>query len=119
MKCLHALGDWDQLAMQVQKSWMKADIDQRRAIAPMAAAAAWSLNDWDSMDDYITTMRNDSPDRSFYRAILCVHRNQFPKALVNISRARDLLDPELQSFVGEGYGRSYGYADSTTDSCLS
>ncbi|KAL1687363.1 armadillo-type protein [Schizophyllum commune] len=108
MKCLHALGDWDQLAMQVQKSWMKADIDQRRAIAPMAAAAAWSLNDWDSMDDYITTMRNDSPDRSFYRAILCVHRNQFPKALVNISRARDLLDPELQSFVGEGYGRSYG-----------
>ncbi|TRM60259.1 armadillo-type protein [Schizophyllum amplum] len=107
MKCLHALGDWDQLATQVQKSWMKADTDLRREIAPMAAAAAWSLTEWDSMDDYITTMRNDSPDRSFYRAILCVHRNQFPKAFVHISRARDLLDPELQSFVGEGYGRSY------------
>ncbi|KAG2355693.1 atypical PIKK FRAP protein kinase [Suillus spraguei] len=66
MKCLHALGEWDQLAAQ-----------DRREIAPMAAAAAWSL------------------------------RNQFPKALKEIGKARDLLEPELTSFVGEGYGRSY------------
>jgi FKBP12-rapamycin complex-associated protein len=109
MKCLHALGEWDQLAAQVEENWSNANQEDRREIAPMAAAAAWSLQDWDSMDDYITTMRSDSPDRAFYRAILSVHQNQFPKALAHIAKARDLLDPELTSFVGEGYGRSYKY----------
>ncbi|KAF9647181.1 atypical/PIKK/FRAP protein kinase [Thelephora ganbajun] len=107
MKCLHALGEWDQLAAQVEENWSNAGHDERREIAPMATAAAWSLNEWDSMDDYIATMKADSPDRSFYRAILAVHQNQFPKALAQIAKARDLLDPELTSFVGESYGRSY------------
>ncbi|KAF8966334.1 atypical/PIKK/FRAP protein kinase [Flammula alnicola] len=107
MKCLHALGEWDQLAAQVDENWANANHEDRREIAPMAAAAAWSLNEWDQMDDYIATMKPDSPDRAFYRAILSVHQNQFPKALVHIAKARDLIDPELTSFVGEGYGRSY------------
>ncbi|KAF8817420.1 phosphatidylinositol 3-kinase [Phlegmacium glaucopus] len=107
MKCLHALGEWDQLAAQVEENWSNANHEERREIAPMAAAAAWSLNEWDSMEDYIATMKADSPDRAFYRAILSVHQNQFPKALVHIAKARDLLEPELTSFVGEGYGRSY------------
>ncbi|KAG6913354.1 hypothetical protein DXG01_007499 [Tephrocybe rancida] len=50
------------------------------------------------MDDYVTTMKADSPDRAFYRAILSVHQNQFPKAMVQIAKARDLLGPELSSF---------------------
>ncbi|KAH9990569.1 FAT-domain-containing protein [Russula vinacea] len=99
MKCLHALGEWDQLSGQVRK--------ERREIAPMAAAAAWSLNDWDSMDNYIATMKAESTDRAFYRAILSVHQNQFPKALTQITKARDLLDPELTGLIGESYGRSY------------
>lgn len=107
MKCLHALGEWDQLAAQVEENWANASHDDRREIAPMAAAAAWSLNDWDSMDDYIATMKPDSADRPFYRAILSVHQNQFPKAMTHIAKARDLLDPELTSLVGESYGRSY------------
>jgi serine/threonine-protein kinase mTOR len=107
MKCLHALGEWDQLALQVEENWSIASQEERREIAPMAAAAAWSLNEWDSMEDYIAVMRADSPDRAFYRAILHVHQNQFPKALAQIAKARDLLEPELSSFVGEGYGRSY------------
>lgn len=107
MKCYHALGEWDALALQVEDHWANASYEDRREIAPMAAAAAWSLNEWDQMDDYIATMKLDSPDRAFYRAILSVHQNQFPKALVHIAKARDLLDPELSSFVGEGYGRSY------------
>jgi len=105
MKCLHALGEWDQLAAQVEENWSTANQEDRVEIAPMAAAAAWSLHEWDSMDDYISSMRRDSPDVYFYRAILSVHQNQFPRALTQIQRARDLLDPELTSFVGEGYGR--------------
>ena len=59
------------------------------------------------MDDYIQTMKPDSADRPFYRAILAVHQNQFPKAMQQIAKARDLLDPELTTLVGESYGRSY------------
>lgn len=107
MKCLHALGEWDKLAAQVEENWSNANHEDRREIAPMAAAAAWSLNAWESMDDYIATMKPDSPDRAFYRGILSVHQNQFPKALAHITKARDLLDLELTSLVGESYGRSY------------
>ncbi|KZT69244.1 phosphatidylinositol 3-kinase [Daedalea quercina L-15889] len=107
MRCLHALGEWKELAEQVEENWAKATHEDRREIAPMAAAAAWSLNDWDAMEDYIATMRPDSGDRPFYRAILSVHQNQFPKAMQQIAKARDQLDPELMSLVGEGYGRSY------------
>jgi len=107
MKCLHALGEWDQLAGHVKEYWVSATPEERREIAPMAAASAWSLNDYDSMDNYTATMKAESTDRAFYRAILSVHQNQFPKALAHITKARDLLDPELTGAIGEIYGRSY------------
>ncbi|KAJ7171409.1 phosphatidylinositol 3-kinase [Mycena filopes] len=107
MRCLHALGEWDQLASEVDTSWPYANHEDRRLLAPMGAAAAWSLSEWDSMENYITTMRSDSPDRFFYRAILSVHRNQFNRALAHISKARDLLHPDLTAFGSPGYARSY------------
>lgn len=107
MRCFHALGEWEQLAAQVDDYWPNATNDERREMAAMGAAAAWSLNEWDSMDDYIAAMKGDSADRSFYKAILAVHRNQFPKALSHITKARDLLDPDLTALVGESYGRTY------------
>ncbi|KAJ6518876.1 phosphatidylinositol 3-kinase [Mycena sanguinolenta] len=107
MKCLHALGEWDALAIKVERCWGDADADERVEISPMAAAAAWSLADWDSMDAYIGTMKQDSPDRHFYKAIMAVHQNNFPRALFHIAKTRDLLHPELTSFTGDGYGRSY------------
>lgn len=107
MRCLHALGEWEQLAAQVDDYWPNSTNEERREMAAMGAAAAWSLNEWDSMDDYIAAMKGDSADRSFYKAILAVHRNQFPKALSHITKARDLLDPDLTALVGESYGRTY------------
>ncbi|KZS94646.1 atypical/PIKK/FRAP protein kinase [Sistotremastrum niveocremeum HHB9708] len=107
MRCLHALGEWAQLAQDVDEFWVNASSDHRTEIAPLAAAAAWSLSEWDAMDDYIASMKPDSLDRAFYRAILAVHRNQFPRAMQQISKARDLLEPDLTSLVGENYGRSY------------
>jgi serine/threonine-protein kinase mTOR len=107
MRCLHALGEWDALASQVEERWESANGEERRDIAAMGAAAAWCLNEWEDMEKYINSMRVDSPDRSFYRAIMAVHQNQFPKATTHIAKARDLLDPELTTLVGESYGRSY------------
>lgn len=107
LKCLHALGQWENLSEYVQSRWASAQYDERRRMAPLAAAASWSLSQWDLMDDYISVMKTDTPDRSFYRAILSVHRNAFPKALSQIARARDLLDAELTSLSSEGYSRAY------------
>ena len=107
MKCLHALGEWDQLMVNIEEHWTEASHEDRREMAPLAAAAAWSLTDWDAMDDYIATMKPDSADRPFYRAILAVHQNQFAKAMAQIAKARDMLDPELSSLAGESYGRAY------------
>ncbi|EIW52012.1 atypical/PIKK/FRAP protein kinase [Trametes versicolor FP-101664 SS1] len=107
MKCLHALGEWDHLAMQVKETWSNSIPEHRKEIAPMAFAASWALNDWESTEDYIAMMKSDSADRPFYRAILAVHQDQFFKAMTQIAKARDLLGPELTSLVGESYGRSY------------
>ncbi|KAF7308508.1 Serine/threonine-protein kinase TOR [Mycena chlorophos] len=109
MRCLHALGEWEQLASDVDDRWQTSTHEERRQIAPLAAAAAWALSEWDSMDNYISTLRSDSPDRFFYRAILSVHHNQFSKALSHISKARELLHPNLTTFGSPGYARSYNY----------
>ncbi|KAG8977108.1 phosphatidylinositol kinase- protein kinase tor1, partial [Tulasnella sp. 427] len=40
MRCLHALGDWEELSDAVQSKWNHAGLDERQQIAPLAAAAA-------------------------------------------------------------------------------
>ncbi|CAK5267693.1 unnamed protein product [Mycena citricolor] len=107
MKCLNALGEWDELADHVGRCWTEAGPEQRTEIAPMAATAAWSRADWETMDVYISTMGSDSPDRHFYKAIMSIHQNNFPKAIYHIMKTRDIIHPMLTSFVGDGYSRSY------------
>jgi FKBP12-rapamycin complex-associated protein len=107
MKCLHALGEWNLLAEQVKEHWINASPEDRSNMAPMATIAAWSLNDWDSMENYIANIKTGSTDRAFYRAILFVHQNQFPRALTQIMKARDLLDPELSGLIDKNNRQSY------------
>ena len=57
MRYLHAPGELEQLAAQVEENWANATNEQRHDMAGMGAAAAWSLNEWDSMDDYIAAMK--------------------------------------------------------------
>jgi FKBP12-rapamycin complex-associated protein len=52
-------------------------------------------------------MKQESPDSTFFRAILALHRNLFPQALTLIEKTRDLLDTELTALVGESYNRAY------------
>ncbi|KAF7308846.1 Serine/threonine-protein kinase TOR [Mycena kentingensis (nom. inval.)] len=107
MKCLHALGEWDQLSEHVGRCWEGASPENKIEISPMAATAAWSRADWESMELYINSMKSDSPDRHFFKAIMSVQQSNFPRALQHIAKTRDLLHPQLTSFVGDGYGRSY------------
>jgi FKBP12-rapamycin complex-associated protein len=107
IQSLHQLGEWEELSDLVQIRWPTANQEERRQMAPLAATASWSLNQWDLMDDYISAMRTDSADRSFFKSILLVHRNQYGQASRHIMRAREKLDNELTSLTGESYGRAY------------
>ncbi|WPH02862.1 Hypothetical protein R9X50_00573000 [Acrodontium crateriforme] len=107
MRCLHALGEWDTLSTIAQDKWMAAGSEQRKRIAPLAAAAAWGMGQWELMDSCLAVMKPQSPDRSFFGAILSIHRNQFEQAHLHISRARDGLDQELSALLGESYTRAY------------
>ncbi|KAK9341996.1 FAT domain-containing protein [Lipomyces starkeyi] len=60
------------------------------------------------MAQYINVMKVESPDRSFFHAILSLRRNHFEDAATHIVKARDLLITELAALVGESYNRAYG-----------
>lgn len=107
MRCLHALGEWDQLSQLAQEKWTNSSTDIKRAVAPLAAAAAWGLGQWERMDTYITVMKTESPDRAFFNAILSLHRNNFEEASKYIVSARDLLVTEITALVSESYSRAY------------
>lgn len=107
MRCLHALGEWDLLSNLAEEKWNLAVLDDKRHIAPLAAAAAWGLGQWELMDNYLDVMKSQSPDRSFFGAILALHRNQFEDASGYIEKAREGLDTELSALLGESYNRAY------------
>ncbi|KAL8733536.1 MAG: hypothetical protein Q9181_003535 [Wetmoreana brouardii] len=107
MRCLHALGEWEILSDLAQQKWSLSSIDHKRAIAPLAAAAAWGQKKWELMDNYIHEMKGQSPDRSFFSAILAIQRNQFVDAYGHIEKAREGLDTELSALLGESYDRAY------------
>ena len=107
MRCLHALGEWDILSNLAEQKWNLASIEHKRAIAPLAAAAAWGQKQWELMDNYIHELKAHSPDRSFFSAILAVQQNKFDEAFGHIERAREGLDTELGALLGESYDRAY------------
>lgn len=107
MQCLHALGEWDKLADYVQSVWGSLTTADHRKYSPLAAAAAWSLKQWDLMEDYVAVMKKDSAEYFFYRAIIAIHGNQYSKALKYINKSREGADPELCSLFNESYARAY------------
>lgn len=107
MRCLHALGEWDALANLTGSTWANSAPEVQRMIAPLATAAAWGQNKWDHMDNYLSSLKRHSPDRSFFGAILALHRNQFREAITCIEQAREGLDTELSALVSESYNRAY------------
>jgi len=107
MRCLHALGEWDSLSALAQDKWHTSTLEIKRAVAPLATAAAWGLGQWDIMDDYLSVMKANTPDRSFFGAALALQRNQFREAALYVQKAREGLDTELSALVSESYNRAY------------
>ncbi|KAF2097118.1 FAT-domain-containing protein [Rhizodiscina lignyota] len=107
MRCLHALGEWETLSNLAQEKWNHASNEVRKTIAQLAASAAWGLGQWELMDNYLSIMKSSSPDKSFFAAILAIHRNQFEDANKHIDKARGLIETELSALLGESYDRAY------------
>ncbi|OCK80049.1 hypothetical protein K432DRAFT_405035 [Lepidopterella palustris CBS 459.81] len=107
MRCLHALGEWELLSTLSKDKWTNAPPEYRKAIAPLAATAAWGLGKFSDMDNYLNVMKEQSPDRAFFASILNIHNNRFETAQDEIAKARKGLDTELSSLLGESYQRAY------------
>lgn len=107
MRCLHALGEWRMLSEIAQEHWNNASVENRKSMSALAAAAAWGTREWDLMDNYISVMKESSPDRAFFGAILALQRNHFAEARKFIIRARDGVNSEITATVGESYNRAY------------
>ncbi|KAI8458016.1 atypical/PIKK/FRAP protein kinase [Phakopsora pachyrhizi] len=107
MRCLHALGEWESLSDMAQEHWEGSSNEVKRTMAPLAAAAAWGLGQWDSMDSYINVLKSDSAEKAWFKSILSIHRGQHSVAQRLINKARDTLDTELSTLLGESYSRAY------------
>lgn len=46
-------------------------------------------------------------DKSFYSAIMEINNRRFSQAHQHIEKARQLLDPQITSLLGESYSRAY------------
>lgn len=53
---------------------MQATADVKNRFARMAAAAAWGLNQWSAMEEYVNFIPKESQDGSFFRSVLAIHR---------------------------------------------
>ncbi|KAM8716149.1 hypothetical protein ACLKA7_003090 [Drosophila subpalustris] len=108
MRCLEALGNWSELSTECKQEWPNFSVETKSRASPLAAVAAWGLQDWEGMQEYVRCIPVDTQDGSFYRAVLAVHHDEFETAQRLIDETRDLLDTELTSMAGESYERAYG-----------
>lgn len=107
LRCLHALGEWDELARVSKSIWGKVDGNIQIEIAPLAAAASWNLGDWDSMRQYVEASEPSSIYGSLFRAVLYVQQNNFELAVEEINTTRLMIEPELRASASESYHRAY------------
>ncbi|KAJ3138476.1 phosphatidylinositol kinase- protein kinase tor1 [Physocladia obscura] len=107
MRCLQNLGEWEALSDLAEEQWPISSEISKKIIAPFAAAGAWGIGKWESMEKYVNVIEADSTDGAYYRAVLYLHRNLFPQAGQFIEKVRELLDSELMAVFGESYQRTY------------
>lgn len=108
LRCFEALGEWVKLYDTVSRRWPKMTNDDKYKAARLAAAAAWGLKEWDSMEKYVSFLPENTQDGAFYRAVLNIHNEHFDLSKLYIDQARTLLDSELTAVAGESYQRAYG-----------
>eukprot|EP00095_Tigriopus_kingsejongensis_P005635 maker-scaffold420_size176246-snap-gene-0.24 protein:Tk05635 transcript:maker-scaffold420_size176246-snap-gene-0.24-mRNA-1 annotation:"target of rapamycin" len=105
MRCLEALGEWGELHEVANNHWNV--VETREGMARMAASAALGMGDWPSMAKATAILPREGQDGAFYRAILCIHQEQWIEACNFIELTRKLLDTEIAALSSESYQRAY------------
>ena len=106
MRCLHALGEWKDLAKVCDVLW-RTRHELRTIVAPYATHAAWGLNSLNDMITYSTCIEPTHEDADMLRAIVKILGRDFERARELISHARSRLDLKLPALLAESYGRAY------------
>lgn len=70
----------EELQKVAQTHWTQVGDVGRERMSRMASAAAWGLEQWESMERYVSCIPKDTMDGSFYRAVLAIHNRQFSLA---------------------------------------
>lgn len=108
MRCLEALGEWEDLYDVAEEKFSVFTEDNKQKAGRLAAAAAWGLHHYNSMERYVNVIPRDTQDGAFYRAIIAILTEEYEEAQRYIDNARDILDNELTAMAGESYQRAYG-----------
>ena len=125
LRCLHALGEYEELAEGAMilrdhlKSLDNIEHSSYRSwtseVERLGANAAWMLGRWDSMEDFMETEsihhQNDTDvsldqNISFYQAVLAIHKQDYGKSRDIINTVRDSLADALSSLLSENYSRA-------------
>lgn len=89
----------------------KTVADQQKRLfskaAVIGARAAWSLNEWNLMESFVTQLPEENLDASFMRAVLAIHRENFTDSSRFIEQTRLHLDSTITALLAESYGRAY------------
>eukprot|EP00127_Corallochytrium_limacisporum_P000173 Clim_evm34s6 gene=Clim_evmTU34s6 len=107
VRCLGSMGNFEEVHNLVRSHWIMFDDNQKRTLACDAAAAAFALQDFRSVQEYGQIIGESHLDGYFYRAVYHVHVNDNSSAQKEIERTRDRLDVELTALAGESYYRAY------------
>jgi FKBP12-rapamycin complex-associated protein len=114
MKCLDALGHWQEVVDLCFMTWDSLHAATtaskvRKKAAALATTAAWNLGQWENMEKLVAVMEPQemAVEGPFFRAVLAVHRGRFEDCAYHIDRARRLLHNTFSALVSESYKRAY------------
>lgn len=71
---MEALGEWSGLHDLVEIKYNVLSENFKQKACRLAAASAFGLHNWSSMERYVKCIPLDSQEGAFYRAILAIHK---------------------------------------------
>lgn len=114
LRCLAALGEWEELARCCRDVWA-AGVEPfiRREVAMLGAYASWNTAQWGDMADYTHVIQGKGNQGTgstglFLAAVVATKRHDFQQALRLVDNAREALGTDLAALIGESYDRAYG-----------
>jgi FKBP12-rapamycin complex-associated protein len=123
LRCLHALGDYEELtdgaiSLRTHINTLEGQVESADSwmseVQRLGANAAWMLGQWDTMGDFLEEGSLGKihdvyleSDGSFYSAIMAIHKNEFGKATKLINDSREAMIGSISSILNESYSRAY------------